>query len=66
MLKLYLTFLKLLLTRHQGLLKNDKGLRKYGALVERALASWEVSPQEWADYIAFLARLLKVIVCLRR
>jgi hypothetical protein len=36
-------------------------LRRYGAIIERALASWEVSPEEWADYIAFLARLLKAI-----
>ena len=43
-----------------GLYKADKSLRRYGAVVERALGSWEVSPQEWADYIAFLGRLLKV------
>jgi len=40
----------------------DKGLRRYAALIERALGSWEVSPQEWADYIAFLGRLLKACV----
>lgn len=43
-----------------GLYRADKGLRKYAAILERALSSWEVSPQEWADYIAFLGRLLKV------
>ncbi|KAK4556390.1 hypothetical protein LTR86_006534 [Recurvomyces mirabilis] len=42
------------------LFRADKGLRRYGALVERAVASWETSPNEWADYIAFLNRLLKV------
>lgn len=47
-----------------GIYKGDKALRRYGATVERALGSWEVSPQEWADYIAFLGRLLKVIIVL--
>ena len=51
--------LRSLLTRSE-LYKTDKGLRKYAATVERAIATWEVSPQEWADYIAFLGRLLKV------
>lgn len=40
----------------------DKGLRKYAVSIERVLSSWEVSPEEWADYIAFLARLLKVFI----
>ncbi|KAF2211131.1 hypothetical protein CERZMDRAFT_85681 [Cercospora zeae-maydis SCOH1-5] len=43
------------------LFKADKSLRRYGANIERALATWEISPEEWADYIAFLARLLKAI-----
>nr|POE90389.1 protein dopey [Quercus suber] len=43
-----------------GLIKADKNLRRYGATIERALQSWEASPQEWADYIAFLTRLSKV------
>ena len=43
-----------------GIYKVDKSLRRYGVTIERALASWEISPQEWADYIAFLGRLLKV------
>lgn len=34
---------------------------RYAANIERALSSWEISPEEWADYIAFLARLLKAI-----
>lgn len=29
--------------------------------MERALSSWETSPEEWADYIAFLSRLLRAI-----
>ncbi|EMD00050.1 hypothetical protein BAUCODRAFT_62777 [Baudoinia panamericana UAMH 10762] len=41
--------------------KADKGLRRYGVLVERAVSSWETAPREWADYIAFLGRLLKAI-----
>ncbi|KAK3706813.1 hypothetical protein LTR37_012492 [Vermiconidia calcicola] len=44
-----------------GIYKVDKSLRRYGVTIERALASWEISPQEWADYIAFLGRLLKAI-----
>ncbi|KAK5114319.1 hypothetical protein LTR62_002570 [Meristemomyces frigidus] len=44
-----------------ALFRADKGLRRYGLLVEKAVGSWEVSPQEWADYIAFLNRLLKAI-----
>lgn len=45
----------------KGLYKADKSLRRYAATIERALGSWEISPEEWADYIAFLARLLKAI-----
>ena len=48
---------------NSGTYKADKGLRRYAATVERALASWEVAPQEWADYISFLGRLLKVRSC---
>lgn len=29
--------------------------------MDRALGSWETAPEEWADYIAFLSRLLKAI-----
>lgn len=36
-------------------------MRRYATNIERALASWEVAPEEWADYIAFLSRLLKAI-----
>ncbi|SMR63531.1 unnamed protein product [Zymoseptoria tritici ST99CH_3D1] len=43
------------------LYKADKSLRRYAANIERALSSWEISPEEWADYIAFLGRLLKAI-----
>lgn len=43
-----------------GIYKPDKQLRRYAVGIERALASWEANPQEWADYIAFLGRLLKV------
>lgn len=45
---------------NSGAYRSDKTLRRYGATIERALNSWEISPQEWADYIAFLGRLLKV------
>lgn len=43
-----------------ALYKKDKGFRRYAAGVERALALWDTAQQEWADYISFLARLLKV------
>ncbi|KAF1352084.1 Dopey, N-terminal-domain-containing protein [Delphinella strobiligena] len=44
-----------------GLLSKDKASRRYAAGIERALASFDAAQQEWADYIAFLARLLKAI-----
>lgn len=50
-------------TIYVGIYKADKALRRYGGTIERALNSWEVSLQEWADYIAFLGRLLKVRKC---
>ncbi|CAI6339107.1 unnamed protein product [Periconia digitata] len=42
-------------------LQKDKNFRRYAATVERALALWDTSQQEWADYISFLARLLKAL-----
>ncbi|PSK53957.1 hypothetical protein B9Z65_7763 [Elsinoe australis] len=42
-------------------LKNDKSLRRYAAGIDKALSSFEPSQQEWADYIAFLGRLLRAI-----
>lgn len=38
----------------------DKAYRKYAAGVDKALALFETALQEWADYISFLNRLLKV------
>ena len=43
------------------LIKNDKSLRRHATTVERALGTWETAPEEWADYIAFLSRLLRAI-----
>lgn len=43
------------------LIKDDKGLRRYAAIIDRALSTWETAPEEWADYIAFLSRLLKAV-----
>lgn len=40
--------------------KKDKHFRKYASAVEKALALFETTLQEWADYISFLNRLLKV------
>ena len=57
---LTLVFVIFILLIDVGLLQADKSLRRYGATVDRALTSWEISPPEWADYIAFLGRLLKV------
>lgn len=49
-----------LLTQRTALYKKDKNFRRYAAGVERALALWDTAQQEWADYISFLGRLLKV------
>jgi hypothetical protein len=38
----------------------DKHYRKYASGIERALALFDTALQEWADYISFLNRLLKV------
>ncbi|CAO2656399.1 Nn.00g052020.m01.CDS01 [Neocucurbitaria sp. VM-36] len=43
-----------------ALYRKDKGFRRYAAGVDRALALWDTAQQEWADYISFLGRLLKV------
>lgn len=40
--------------------KKDKSYRRYAGNVERALLAFDNSTQEWADYISFLGRLLKV------
>lgn len=41
-------------------LKKDKNYRRYATTVERALSLFDTALQEWADYISFLSRLLKV------
>jgi hypothetical protein len=43
-----------------GSLKKDKHYRRYASSVERALSLFDNALQEWADYISFLSRLLKV------
>lgn len=48
------------LTARTALYRKDKNFRRYAAGVERALALWDTAQQEWADYISFLGRLLKV------
>ena len=40
--------------------RKDKGYRRYASNVERALSVFDSALQEWADYIAFIGRLLKV------
>lgn len=44
-----------------ALIKDDKNTRRYAAIIDRTLGTWETAPEEWADYIAFLSRLLKAI-----
>jgi hypothetical protein len=41
-------------------LGRDKGFRRYASGVERSLSLFDTQLQEWADYISFLGRLLKV------
>ncbi|PSN62364.1 hypothetical protein BS50DRAFT_559706 [Corynespora cassiicola Philippines] len=48
-------------TTEEALYKKDKNFRRYASGVERALALWDPAQQEWADYISFLARLLKAL-----
>ena len=38
----------------------DKAYRRYASGVEKALSLFETALEEWADYISFLNRLLKV------
>lgn len=38
----------------------DKHYRKYASGVDRALSLFDTALEEWADYISFLNRLLKV------
>lgn len=39
----------------------DKAIRRYAAGIDRALSLFDSALQEWADYISFLGRLLKVL-----
>jgi hypothetical protein len=38
----------------------DKAFRRYASGVEKALSLFETALEEWADYISFLNRVLKV------
>lgn len=38
----------------------DKAYRRYAVGVEKALVLFETTLEEWADYISFLNRVLKV------
>jgi hypothetical protein len=38
----------------------DKHYRKYASGVDRAISLFDTALEEWADYISFLNRLLKV------
>lgn len=41
-------------------LLKDKAYRKFQATIDKVLATFDGNLQEWADYISFLSRLLKV------
>lgn len=41
----------------------DRHYRKYANGIERTLSLFDTALQEWADYISFLNRLLKVGIC---
>lgn len=43
-----------------GSSKTDKAIRRYAAGIDRALSLFDTALQEWADYLPFLGRLLKV------
>ena len=45
-----------------ALLKKDKGYRRYASTVQRVLEQFDTAVEEWADYISFLGRLLKVAI----
>ena len=38
----------------------DKGYRRYASNVKSVLSQFDTGIEEWADYISFLGRLLKV------
>jgi hypothetical protein len=38
----------------------DKAYRRYASGVEKTLSLFETALEEWADYISFLNKLLKV------
>lgn len=56
------SLLSSILWRRVGPNRKDKGFRRYASGVERALSLFDTALQEWADYISFLGRLLKVYV----
>lgn len=45
----------------EGLNRKDKNYRRYASNMERALSVFDSALQEWADYIAFLGKLLKAL-----
>lgn len=46
-----------------GSTRRDKPYRRYASSIDRALSLFDSALQEWADYIAFLGRLLRVCHC---
>lgn len=44
--------------------QKDKAFRRYASSVDRSLSLFETTLQEWADYISFLSRLLKVSIAI--
>lgn len=39
---------------------HDKHYKRYAAVVDKVLALFDTTLEEWADYISFLNKLLKV------
>jgi len=44
----------------EGPRTKDKAYKRWALIIERVLATYDQSVDEWADYISFLGRLLKV------
>lgn len=40
--------------------QSDKSYRRYSVLMEKTLSSFDGASQEWADYVSFLNRLIRV------
>ncbi|MCJ1309012.1 hypothetical protein MMC25_002667 [Agyrium rufum] len=48
-------------SKEDASIKKDKVYRRYASAIERVLALFETSLEDWPDYISFLSRLQKVL-----